>query len=639
MCPKSKNGADLFNLKHSTSIGAAGDAETKVEFYSVYMHLQQVTVELGKTVYRKDMLGTAGASNGQNAIHMEIVCDDDNLKKLVGRTERKLNIGQHGRTDAVYGDMHFYLPAGALIYAGDKSPGYAVQTPTATSTATTENLYITLRYQTGDAVLTTRKENLSGEFEQVGKIQDEHDAEYNLYKTASDAAKAINDSNMAVKPPASGLYELFRFGRVINTPHETAIANGSVPHWRKISHPGGEGWVDLNAANVKIFSDADFPHWVGWQLVDDDTTPDSQCNSPIIQAMLDSNHDGQSDEQERMAALNNSVIQQKLARTICKFPTEWEAATIDTRFSWLKSSSKILPDPLSDDDYSDLKAHIEKLCFWVDIKSKSFTLPSNHWHFHPKEFIRWFRRCGWLSEGDLVRVTRETVIDIKSKKEIGTFTVKLLHKNLYEILEGKRPANLSPALQKMMRKYGIISPHRTAYLMSQLAQETGRLMLMVEQGGDSYFNKYEPGTDQGNKLGNAQKGDGLRFKGRGLIQITGRDNYKNYGKYRGKDFLSDSAAASLVTDAYLTCDASGAFWTSKQRNQYDAHHKLVPLGKLGINYWADIGVSKSDAQQVTKCINTGCDGFDTVRWPCFEHAWYALNDETTAPANFKPILT
>jgi hydroxyethylthiazole kinase len=38
-------------------------------------------------------------------------------------------------------------------------------------------------------------------------------------------------------------------------------------------------------------------------------------------------------------------------------------------------------------------------------------------------------------------------------------------------------------------------------------------------------------------------------------------------------------------------------------------------------------------------INTACDGFDNARWPCFEHAWYALNDEATTPANFKPILT
>jgi hydroxyethylthiazole kinase len=42
---------------------------------------------------------------------------------------------------------------------------------------------------------------------------------------------------------------------------------------------------------------------------------------------------------------------------------------------------------------------------------------------------------------------------------------------------------------------------------------------------------------------------------------------------------------------------------------------------------------------VTKCINTACDGFENARWPCFEHAWYALNDEAVAPANFKPILT
>lgn len=59
---------------------------------------------------------------------------------------------------------------------------------------------------------------------------------------------------------------MLRFGRVIGP---DALNPANVLHWRRIHHPGGTGWVNLNAANVTKFSDADFPHWMGWSLVDD----------------------------------------------------------------------------------------------------------------------------------------------------------------------------------------------------------------------------------------------------------------------------------------------------------------------------------------------------------------------------------
>lgn len=512
-------------LKHGTSIGATGDGETLVEFYSLYMHLQQVTVNLGQTVYRKDMLGTAGVSNGEHAIHMEIVCDDDNLEKLIGRTGRRLDTSRHGRTDAVYGDIHFYLPAGVLIYPGDP-PGHATPTPTARGTATSTNLYVTLRYHRGQATLTTRQESPSGEYVQVGHDQTEQDAEYRLYQTATEAAQAIQASTLAMKPPASGLFELFRFGRVINTPHETAIVPGSVPHWRKISHPGGAGWVDLNAAPIKIFSDADFPHWVGWQRVDDDPTPDSQCNSPIIQGILDSAQDGKGTEAERMSALNNPTIQQKLARTICKFPTEWEASTIDARFDWLKSPSPLLPTPLSDDDYRDLKAHIEGLCCWADAKRKGLALPSKHWHFHPKEFIRWFRRCGWLSSKEMLQLFPSTAMRPVGKTSWVSEVIRV---------DRQVVDNYRTPLNKACRKYGIVTPLRMAAFYANAMQETMWFAKLHEGNSNA---RYSP------------------WDGRGFLQLTWPANYIKYWRFTGK--AVSTALEQTLTAAQRAADQQGS---------------------------------------------------------------------------------
>jgi putative chitinase len=49
-------------------------------------------------------------------------------------------------------------------------------------------------------------------------------------------------------------------------------------------------------------------------------------------------------------------------------------------------------------------------------------------------------------------------------------------------------------------------------------------------GRESYFNKYKPEASIGKKLGSSQIGDGYRFRGRGIFQLTGRYNYQKYGK-------------------------------------------------------------------------------------------------------------
>lgn len=70
-----------------------------------------------------------------------------------------------------------------------------------------------------------------------------------------------------------------------------------------------------------------------------------------------------------------------------------------------------------------------------------------------------------------------------------------------------------------------------AYMLATAWHETARTMQPIhERGARSYFNKYEPGTKIGNRLGNAIKGDGYLFRGRGYVQLTGRANYEAAGR-------------------------------------------------------------------------------------------------------------
>src|SRR5690606_17217810 len=188
------------------------------------------------------------------------------------------------------------------------------------------------------------------------------------------------------------------------------------------------GWVNLNATTVAKFSDADFPHWQGWQLIDDDTDFDSHCQSPFIRSLLRLDDDkvvsdqvdavsialspayaGMSEEEklklseryerERVqneAALRDEVVQKQLKRLICKFPSEWVKNDFDTRYGWLRM---VAPGgPLTEESYDRLKKHHEELAFWEDAALEG--IQAKHWHLPGKELILKLRMCGWLSSNE-----------------------------------------------------------------------------------------------------------------------------------------------------------------------------------------------------------------------------------------------
>jgi hypothetical protein len=100
---------------------------------------------------------------------------------------------------------------------------------------------------------------------------------------------------------------------------------------------------------------------------------------------------------------------------------------------------------------------------------------------------------------------------------------------------------------------------QAAYALATAYHETGiivngqmmRFAPVGEAGVVDYFKKYESGTPIGARLGNTEPGDGYRFRGRGFVQITGRNNYKKFSEIVDCDLVAFPDRALDASTAYL----------------------------------------------------------------------------------------
>lgn len=373
-------------LEHTVEI--CQGAHARFTFYSVYHHLTGLNdkLEVGMEVRRRDKLGHAGRIyHEEDRFHFEICCDDANLAKLIGRSSGPLSTAADGRTDIVFGEIYFAIPVGTPIYASEPahfrldgqieqapskgtpaSAATQVQTPACT---TTSEMIIGVRVGRGLGSVTggTGSTTYRPDGSQIATMADS-DGGKGLPKTAKAIVGAWEHAHKASPkdypnvPEINAVLELLRYGRVIH-PGDVTLTPADAPHWRQIKYEGGEGWINLNADNVRKFSDADFPHWKGWLLVDDDSAAsDCKCDSPLIKKILGASGDQGSGPGDADAALSDVAVQAQLKKTVCKFPCEWEEATLEARWSWLKTTKADHPTPLTEKDYAEVMAHLKALC-------------------------------------------------------------------------------------------------------------------------------------------------------------------------------------------------------------------------------------------------------------------------------------
>ena len=178
-------------------------------------------------------------------------------------------------------------------------------------------------------------------------------------------------------------------------------------------------------------------------------------------------------------------------------------------------------------------------------------------------------------------------------------------------LKGHVPDSVIAQIPGIQEKFGINTGLRLAHFLAQAGHESGGFKIVNEnlnysaKGLQGIFKKYFPSEaialDYAKKPqkianrvysgrmgnGNEASGDGYKFRGRGYIQLTGRDNYTAFGKSIG---VAIEENPDLVATQYALASAAW-FWS-----------------KNGLNKIADTGATDAAVTMITKRVNGGTIG-------------------------------
>ncbi len=156
---------------------------------------------------------------------------------------------------------------------------------------------------------------------------------------------------------------------------------------------------------------------------------------------------------------------------------------------------------------------------------------------------------------------------------------------------------LCAPLNDAFAEFAIDTPARQSAFLAQVTHESACFHYLREiASGDAY---------EGNlHLGNIEPGDGRRFKGRGLIQITGRKNYRLCGEALGLDLLATPEMLERPAEA---CRSAGWFWRVGAGLNLSARAR-----QHGVPEYVDLNdlADKGDFEGITLAINGGLNGYD-----------------------------
>ncbi|KVM84382.1 M23 family metallopeptidase [Burkholderia stagnalis] len=600
-------------LKHTTE---TGEGRT-LTFYSLYMHLLplveyqqhgadakelpyeflrkptgpvskgQVTPAVsgeGKKVRRKDVLGWLGWYRGMPHLHFEIFMLPEDFDAYFGHTQLGNSTPTPPTGTDWWGHAYFVIPAGSMfrrlpekVDAHNKLHG--IEFKPGQEGSNTLPLLVETYFNRGSKY--TNVWSVAQDDSRTlltPQPVEEKDYEYDLYKRATALYSTC---------PSDG-YELLRFGRILAA--RKTLAEEARVTWMKVTWATGRvGYIDINDTKIHKFSDADFLSSMGWQKISEGNTPfdnDGLCDidalKKIVKAAADSEQPTvvlETTEVQKANVLSNYVkyndqVRQQLRGLVCNAPSEWDSTHNEERYARLLDEGSFYHG--DDKGYNDFMKYLKEVQFW-----NKTGLPAGQrlWFFHPLAFIRHFRKSAWFSKDEFALLYP----DSRMSGNAGTIREKY-----------RKPLNFS------LRKYGLVSYLKQSHFLGQGAVESNFLCTMQESSmvgrvtetavygsrtnpisvksendlghwygeipseDDPYYRltKYNSRgelitSSYDWRMGNCDREDAQKFRGRGFKQLTFRSNYSDYWLYRG--WISQSGFTA-------------AWWTDPQ---YEAKHRSL----------------------------------------------------------------
>lgn len=257
---------------------------------------------------------------------------------------------------------------------------------------------------------------------------------------------------------------------------------------------------------------------------------------------IDKNGNGDVDPSELADALKNTDTRDQWSKLIARHPTEWKEEAKSPKWARLDKLLEDTPKLLKHE-----KDRIDAYIFWGEVQEKAHLGSNVIWHFHPIEMLRNF-----LSQSAYIDADRFVAMysERHSTFQVGApaFSAKS-KQNLMEII-----VQINSYVDK---KKLVLTRYELAYMFATARHEAYNFQIgeffssAPEIGPVSYFNKYDPvlassaaSRDNAISYENTVEGDGYKYRGRGLVHLTWKKNYRKATEYFGIDFVSNPEAAA-----------------------------------------------------------------------------------------------
>ena len=320
----------------------------------------------------------------------------------------------------------------------------------------------------------------------------------------------------------------------------------------------------------------------------------NKYNYKRLLELIDSNQDGYYQEQEYLQAVHNISYRDRLYRVIAKHASEWyygkDAPLWKTYLDTLTRDAPLWK--------TYLETFLDKMTWMKTVSEKGVALGSEPWHMHPIVFLnsikkgkskitREMLRRIWSDPGNV----SDSVLDVVAEEFSNKFEVcnintkNRLYHFFAQIYQEVGPTfNLNEGFnyrpQVLINKFAYYRNH------PQDAQTDGYIPGRQVANKQNIANRAYGGRE-GND--NIASGDGWRYRGRGMKQLTFKNNYRSFTNYHERvwgERVDFESTPDLLVETVYAARSALYFWD--QNNLFSS---------------ADNGISRAVSDSITRIVN------------------------------------